>query len=106
MGSLYGIETRPECREKIDKLLEMFDQAQQSMDEQTIKDLKDSLKKYYDKGKTAEGKVQMSHVETAYFWPAIDEAYVRAPNLAKRNTWQEGLSEIELNLRHFRPRDD
>jgi len=45
----------------------------------------------------------MSEVETQYFWPAIQEAYVRAPNLGSRKTWVDGLWEVEHSLLYYRP---
>jgi hypothetical protein len=105
MTNLYGVETEADCRERMDELLEMHHRAEQTMSLEVMTELKDRLKEYYKKGDTSKGKAGMSHVETTYFWPAIREAYVRAPNLNSRNTWQEGLSEIESSLNYYRPRD-
>jgi hypothetical protein len=44
----------------------------------------------------------MSEIERAFFWPAIQEAYVKRPDLKKSSTWNEGLSDIERYLHHYR----
>jgi len=46
----------------------------------------------------------MSDVESALFWPAVREAYVKAPNLASPTTWLEGLYDVASSLRYYRPR--
>jgi hypothetical protein len=105
MSNLYGIESDDDCREKIDELLKMHHHAEQVTNKGTIAELKNCLKEYYKMGNTNAGSDQMSHVERAYFYPAIKEAYVRAPNLASPKTWREGLYEIESNLRYYRPKE-
>jgi hypothetical protein len=47
----------------------------------------------------------MSDVESALFWPAVREAYVKAPNLASPTTWLEGLYDVASSLRYYRPRE-
>lgn len=100
--SLFGIESKADCREELDALLELHDRADRAKNKETIAALKFQLADYYQKGKRGEQK--MSPIEAQYFWPAIKEAYVRAPNLSSRQTWTEGLWEIEHALRHYRPR--
>jgi hypothetical protein len=103
--SLFGIESDAQCREEIDELLELHKRAEQATTKETIDALKSQLKHYYRMGDTSRGRQQMSQVEAHCFWPAIQEAYVRAPRLSSRRTWNEGLYEIEFALRNYRPRD-
>ncbi len=96
--SLYGIESEADCREKIDELLELHARAERTMNKESIRIIKDRLAGYRKAGNTNEGKRRMSSVEERWFWPAINEAYVKAPNLNAPKTWKEGLYEIHLNL--------
>jgi predicted transcriptional regulator len=100
MASLYGIESEDDCRKKIDELLELHRRAEKAMNKESIAALKSQLKDYYERADDS----RMSAVERACFWPAIQEAYVRSPNLARPQTWRDGLYEIELNLRYYRPK--
>jgi hypothetical protein len=102
MSNLYGIESRDDCRAKIDELLEMCHRTEQTMNKETMASLKASLKKYYKMGDTNKGSIKMSPDESAFFYPAIREAYVRSPKLNSQKTWREGLYEIESNLRYYR----
>src|ERR1700694_2767171 len=99
MANLYGIESKADCRERIDELLQTVDVAKRTMNKKIIADLKSDLKKYYKQ----QDYRRMSEVERAFFWPAIQGAYVRAPNLARPQTRRNGLDEIELNLKYYRP---
>ena len=103
MASLYGLESENDCREKIDELLAMTRRVEQVMNKEEISALKFRLETYYGKGNT-KGHDQMSGVETAFFWPAIREAYVKAPNLASPTTWLEGLYDVASSLRYYRPK--
>jgi hypothetical protein len=103
--SLYGITTDDDCRAKIDELLKLSRQATQALTKEKVETVKARLAEYYKIGSSQRGKARMSCVEQAFFWPAIAEAYVRAPNLNSPRTWREGLSEIESNLRYYRPRE-
>jgi hypothetical protein len=103
--SLFGIETDKQCREQIDELLILHSRASRAMDKETIAALKSQLRNYYREGDTSRGKQQMSEVEAHCFWPAIQEAYVRAPRLSSRLTSNEGLYEIEFALRNYRPNE-
>ena len=101
--SLYGIKSEDDCRAKIDELLQLVAIAEQAMNKETVRAIKDRLAEYRKAGNTSEAERRMSSVERAYFWPAINETYVRAPNLNARKTWREGLSEMRLNLSYRRP---
>jgi len=101
--SLFGIESEDDCREKLDALLELHERANRATSKETIAALKSHLEDYYRKGATDRGRQQMSPIEAQYFWPAVEEAYVRAPRLSSRQTWTEGLWEIEHSLRYHRP---
>jgi hypothetical protein len=103
--SLYGISSNDDCRARIDELLELKERASKAMTKEEVGAVKSRLAEYYRMGDSQEGKAQMTRVEQAFFWPAIVEAYVRSPNLNSPRTWQEGLSEIESNLRYYRPQD-
>ncbi|SRR6266436_4374133 len=103
--SLYDIESEEDCREKIDELLGLHARAERTMSKESIRVVKDRLGEYRKVGNTNEGKRQMSPVEKAYFWPAINEAYVRAPNLNAPKTWRDGLYEIQWSLRYYRPKE-
>jgi hypothetical protein len=104
--SLFGIESDEECREKIDELLELHARANDALNKEAIAALKSQLRDYYRKGDTNWGRQQMSQVEAQCFWPAIQEAYVRAPRLSSRRTWNEGLYEIEHSLCYLRPKSE
>ncbi len=101
MANLYGIESDNDCGKLIDEPLELHRQAEKSMNKEMIAMLKSRLKDYYKQANQA----KMSHVESAYFWPAIQEAYVRSPNLASPGTWREGLYEIQSSLKYYRPKE-
>jgi hypothetical protein len=105
MASLYGIESEDDCRAKIDELLELHHRAEEAMNKGTITVLKTRLREYYKMGDTEKGRNQMSPIESAWFWPAIQRAYVGSPNLASPKTWHDGLYEIGLNLRYYRPKE-
>jgi len=102
MSNLYDIESKDDCREKIDELLEVCHRTEQVMNKETVAGLKNRLKEYYKMGDTNKGSDQMSPVERAFFYPAIRDAYVRSPKLNSPKTWREGLYEIESNLRYYR----
>jgi len=109
--SLWGVESKDDCRREIDKLLAMVDRAEKRLQVNSItarpavEELKSHLKDLYDKyNHTAEP--QMSPVEHAWFWPAIQDAYVIAPNLSSPKTWAEGLEAVRTNLRYRRPPED
>jgi hypothetical protein len=107
--SLFGIETKDDCRETIDELLQLNRRAQDQSGEprsakEAIRAVKSRLREYYKIGDSGKGKSKMSPAEEQWFWPAIQKAYVSSPNLNDRSTWNSGLYEIELNLSHFRPK--
>ena len=104
-NSLYGIETENACREKIDELLEITRRAEQAMTKLEIAALKSRLEDDYREGTAQKGQDQMSDVESTFFWPAIQDAYAKAPNLNLPKTWRDRLREIELSLRHYRPKE-
>lgn len=105
MANLYGIESEDVCRATIDVLLEMTRQAEKTMDQEKISALRSRLSAYYVEGNTRTGRDQMSRVENAIFWPAVREAYVKAPNLSSPTTWLEGLYDVASSLRYYRPRE-
>lgn len=105
MPNLYGIESEDVCRATIDVLLEMTRQAEKTMDQEKISALRSRLSAYYVEGNTRTGRDQMSRVENAIFWPAVREAYVKAPNLSSPTTWLEGLYDVASSLRYYRPRE-
>ena len=102
--SLFGIESEDDCRREIDALLVLHARAKEEMSDEAVAAIKSALRECYDQGKTVRGTRQMSQVEEQYFWPAIQEAYTRAPNLNSRRTWNDGLWEIEHSLTWHRPR--
>ena len=104
-NSLYGIETQEDCREKIDELLEMTRRAEKTMNKEDISVLKSCLEKYNREGNGQVGRGQMSRIESSYFWPAVREAYVKAPNLASPTTWLQSLYDIASSLRYYRPKE-
>jgi hypothetical protein len=101
--NLYGIETDTDCRRELDELTELNRIAQEHMDKDSVAAIKARLKFQYRKGNSERGRAQMSAIESAFFWPAINEAYVNAPNLNSRQTWREGLSNIEYYLNYYKP---
>src|SRR5208283_532135 len=105
MASLYGIETEDACREKIDELLEMCCRAEQAMNKLEIAALKFRFEEDFKEGDTQKGRDQMSDVESAFYWPAIRDAYEKAPNLTSPKMWPDGLYEIASSLRHYRPKE-
>jgi hypothetical protein len=105
MANLYGIDSEDVCREMIDGLLEMTRRAEKAMDQEKISALRSRLEAYYGPGNTQTGRDQMSGVESAFFWPAVREAYVQAPNLASPATWLAGLYDVASSLRYYRPKE-
>jgi hypothetical protein len=105
MANLYGIESKDVCRRMMDELLEMTRRAEKAMNHQKISALRSRLETYYAQGNSQQGHDQMSDVESAFFWPAVREAYVKAPNLASPTTWLEGLYDVASSLRYFRPEE-
>lgn len=103
--SLFGIESEEDCRRRLDALLELHALASQVMNKEAIAALKSQLRDYYRAGDTNRGRQQMSQVEAQYFWPAIQRAYVNAPRLSSRRTWNDGLYDIEHALRFLRPKE-
>jgi hypothetical protein len=103
MANLYGIESESICRATIDALLEMTRRAEKAMDKDEIYALKSRLEAYYGDGSTRTGQDRMSHIESAFFWPAIREAYVRAPNPVSPTTWLQSLYDVASSLRYYRP---
>ena len=106
MANLYGIDSEDVCRATIDRLLEMTRLAEKTMDSENMCALRSHLESYYGKGVTQTGLNQMSSVESRFFWPAVREAYVKAPNLASPATWLEGLYDVASSLRYFRPKEN
>ena len=104
MPNLYGIESEDVCCTTIDGLLEMTRRAEKDMAKDEIHALKSRLEAYFGEGNTQTGQDRMSHIESAFFWPAVREAYVKAPNLASPATWLEGLYDVASSLRYYRPK--
>jgi hypothetical protein len=102
-SSLYGIETDADCRRMLDELLELNRAAQEQMTKETVGAIKDRLKNYHQMASSNRGQSQMSEIERSHFQHAVTEAYVKAPNLNSRQTWHEGLSNIEYYLNYYRP---
>jgi hypothetical protein len=108
---LYGIETEDDCSKAIDELIGMADAAQEALEiaspaaRRTVADLNFRLKELFKKNKRRLGPA-MSPVERAYFWPAIQKAYVSAPKLSSPKTWPTGVAEIKINLYSQRPPDN
>jgi Recombinase len=105
MANLYGIDSEDVCRVTIDGLLEMTRRAEKAMDQEKISAMRSRLETYYGKGNTQTTRDQMSSVERRFFWPAVREAYVKAPNLASPATWLEGLYDVASSLRYYRPKE-
>ena len=102
MSSLYGIDSVIWCRAHLDELLKWSREAKDCPTKETITGITSRLKCFYKKGNTEKAQSQMSEIERAFFWPAIQEAYVKSPDLKKSSTWNEGLSDIEHYLHHYR----
>ena len=105
MASLYGIETETDCREKLDELLELHQRAEQTPNKANVAALKSSLEAYFKKGNSQRGEARMSPIEQRYFWPAVREAFVRAPRLSAPATWSSGLYDVGFSLKYYRPRE-
>ena len=102
MSNLYGIDSVIWCRANLDELLKWNREAQGCPTKNTITGITSRLECLYKKGNTEKAQDRMSEIERAFFWPAIHEAYVKRPNLKKSSTWNEGLSDIEFYLSHYR----
>jgi hypothetical protein len=105
MANLYGIDSEDACRKKIDELLEMTRRTEKAMDREEISVLKSHLEKYHREGTLEKGRDRMSRVERSFFWPAVREAYVKAPNPASQATWLQGLFDVASSLRYYRPKE-
>jgi hypothetical protein len=101
--SLYGIESEQDCRDRIDELLES-PALNGTVSKETVAALKTRLAELYREGTSARGQGQMSTVEQAYFWAAIQEAYPKSPKINAPSTWEGGLYDIADYLRHYRPK--
>jgi len=106
MSNLYGIDSIIWCRANLDELLKCIREAQDYPTKETITAVTSRLKCLYKKGNTEKAQDRMSEIERAFFWPAIQEAYAKRPNLKESSTWKEGLSEIEYYLRYYRRQID
>jgi hypothetical protein len=102
MSNLYGIDSVIWCRANLDELLKWNREAQDCPTEDTITGIIVRLKCVYKKGNAEKAQDRMSEIERAFFWPAIQKAYAKRPNLRKSSTWNEGLSDIEYYLRYYR----
>lgn len=103
MSNVYGITSEAECRARIDELLLRNQEAQRAPFGEEVKVITSRLTDLYKKGNTTRAQELMSPIESAYFWPAIQEAHARRPLLNKRDTWVEGLNDIEDTLKYHRP---
>jgi len=103
--SLYGIESDEDCRNKIDEILRS-PAFHGTVNKETVSALKSVLSAYYRSGDSEKGQRKMSRVESAFFWPAIQEAYVRAPKLSSPSSWKDGVAEIEMDLKYRRPTNE
>ena len=102
MSNLYGIDSVIWCRANLDELLKWNREAQDCPTKDTITGIIFRLKCLYKKGNAEKAQDRMSKIERAFFWPAIQKAYVKRPNLRESSTWNEGLSDIEYYLRYYR----
>jgi hypothetical protein len=103
--SLWGCETEDDCRRETDKLLAMLYHAQATMTRTAVEALKSRLKELYKRQTSQANKDRMSDAESAYFSAAVHHAYVHAPHLSSPNTWNDALSEMELDLKYNRPKE-
>jgi ElaB/YqjD/DUF883 family membrane-anchored ribosome-binding protein len=107
--SLWGVESKDDCRREIDRLLAMVDSALECVRAKSmtarhaVEELKSRLTELLHKKYNYSSEGQMHPVERAYFWPAIAEAYVAAPNLSTPATWDVALEDVRMNLRYRRP---
>jgi len=80
--SVYGIDTEEECRKAIDELLAMVDRAEEALkigskkQKHDVAALNSCLKGLFNSNRHTYGP-GMSEVEVAYFWPAVQDAYIR-----------------------------
>ena len=102
MSNLNGIDSVIWCRANLDELLKWNREAQGCPTKDTITGITSRLECLYKKGNTEKAQDRMSEIERAFFWPAIHEAYLKRPNLKRSSTWNEGLSDIEFYLSHYR----
>lgn len=102
MSNLYGIDSVISCRANLDELLKWNREAQDCPTKETIAGITSRLQCLYKKGNTEKAQDRMSEIERAFFWPAIQEAYVKRPDLKKSSTWNAGLSDVEYYLHHYR----
>jgi hypothetical protein len=76
--------------------------ADKAVNKENLSALKSRLKDYYDEGNAETRRDRMSQIESAFFWPAVQKAYVRSPNLNSKRTWREGLGEVEGEPHYWR----
>ena len=102
--SVYGINTAEDCKRKIGELLELNRLAEETTNKETVARIKTPLHHYYKQGEYKDDA--MSGIEKAFFFPAIQESYVKAPNISSRGTWKTGLADIEFYLTYYLRRLD
>jgi hypothetical protein len=97
--SLYGIYTEQDCKTKFDELLALNRVAQETMTKKNVAAIKTALHDYYKQGEHKDAT--MTGIEKAFFFPAIQESFVKSPSLNSRATWQTGLQDIEFYLTYY-----
>jgi hypothetical protein len=97
--SVYGIYTSEDCKKKFNELLALNRLAEETTNKETVGRIKNPLHNYYKQGDNKDDA--MSEVEKAFFFPAIHESYVKAPNINSRETWETGLADVEFYLTYY-----
>lgn len=109
--SLYGIETEDECKRAIRELVEMTNTAEEALRtgsmtaKVAVEDLKLRVTELFKKNKRSFGP-RMSAIEEAYFWPAIQNAYIGLPKISSPKSWVKGVAKVKMSLRygHHQPK--
>lgn len=95
--------------DKIDEIVGLFGQGSRVPREdvpnarELLKELKDSLKSDYRSRDTKRGREQMSDVESAFFFPAVHEAWTSInvkTHYVPSTQWVEELSYAQVSINH------
>jgi len=97
--SVYGIHTADDCKRALEELLALNRLAEETTNKETVGRIKNALHNYYKQGDNKDDA--MSEFEKAFFFPAIHESYVKAPNVNSKETWKTGLANVEFYLTYY-----
>jgi hypothetical protein len=97
MTSLYGITTEDACLAEMDEILELNQRAMLTLRKETVEAVNSRLADCYSKGDSVRRQEQMSPIEKAFFWPAVQEAYVKRPKFPRVLKSSSRASQLQIS---------